>query len=800
MILGASIFVLTGCLGMEPGMEEADGLESSQEALTAHTYSAPPAPQGNYEPPTTDVVFVAPNGLDTNTGTEAAPFLTLTKALAVVNAKAAGPTWTIVLKAGTYREGHLSVTRDNVTIQRYQTDVVRLWGTRTVSGFTTTAPYKATLADSPQFEQSCADDHLLKGTNRHFGSEYALGVIRHGVPLKRVSAAPASGQYMYDNATNVLTLGDASANVEVTSKLWALKVPAANVKLAGLDIQGYGTCTVDWSKTVGTTTYHKAAVLIYGSSPGEQSGVILENSTVANNSASAVAVAYAYNVKLENNDIVNNGWAGVTANSSNGLKLIGNSLSYNNFRRWSNSVEAGVKLTRTLDGVVFNNLFEHNAANGFWCDQHCGASAPTTNWFIIARNTVRYNDRKGIFYEVSRHGVIASNLIHNNGTAGIASFGSRTMHIWNNTLVNNDESTETYSGSLSVVDEPRCVLNDTLPGGKLCDGTLGTHPVPADDYDRCEPSSRGDMANTCNAERVVIKNNIIAGSGGSRPLLNVEDVTATYYGAARIASANDYQAYWRPSTTAPPNLIEWQTNAGSGAVAYTSLSGYRAAVTTRETNSVERVSSTPAYFQDWAGKNYAQNQANTDVWGRGATLPAEVLKAIYWPSAAPSQPTARIGAIEWNGKPSVQSIMTSAVYHLINPTTGDSLYTTSRSEADNAVVNYGYTDDRGIAFHAATSQLTGLSPIYRLMNPTTRAHLFTADSAEKTSAMTNYGFTADEGIGFYASRSSGASMVPLYRLQHLGYFRLIIDTTEKAQLVAAGWNDEGIKMYVGSTP
>lgn len=787
--------------GAPPGEEPLEP-GTTKAGLTPHIYTAPPVPQELYEPPTTNVVFVSPTGDDSASGGVNTPFKTLGRALAVVNAQPAGATWTIVLKAGTYREGELSVTRDNVTIQRYRSDTVRLWGSTRITAFTGSGPYSATLpGDMTRFEQNCADSHLLHGSNRHTGAEYALGVFRAGVPLRRVASNPQPGEYTYDHATNVLTLRDSPTEVEVTTKLWALKIPASNVKLAGLDIEGYGSCTVDWSKTVNGTAYYKAAVLIYKDSISASNSVI-ENSTLANNSASAVAVANARGVKLSGNRILNNGWTGAQASDANGLVVTGNSISYNNFRRWANAVDAGMKIGRVEDGVIFNNLFEHNAATGFWCDQHCGSTNPGANWFIIARNTVRYNDEKGIFYEVSHHGVIASNLVHDNALTGIAVFGSRTVQVWNNTLVNNEETATGYSGNLSIVDDNRCVLGDTLPGGKLCDGSNGTVPVQPDVYDRCEPSSRGDLANTCNTERVILKNNLIAGSLASRPLLNVEDPNPTAYGASLIVSANDYQAYWRRASNAPTNVIEWQRTPGSAATGYTTLSAFRTANPGRESNSVESISSTPSYFVDYVGKNFTQNPASADVWGRGAVLPVEVLKAIYWPAANPSQPSARIGAIEWNGKAGSSTPtcpLVNTVFHRVNPTTGDNLYTVSESEAQ-AVAQSGYTEDRGVAFRAAASPLTGLVPVYRLLNPSTTAHLWTSSESERASAMSSYGFTVDEGIGFYASASSGSCLVPVYRLLSptTHKHRLTASALERDQLKAQGWTDEGIRFYAAA--
>jgi len=643
---------------------EPQPLDTTRNPQVTHTYRPPATSTAYYEPPTTNVIFVAPpcEGCDTTgTGSKDAPYRTLREALVEVNGKPAdGSRWTIVMKRGTYREGELEVTRSNVTIQRYRREHVSLRGSQQLTRFSPSAPYTQTLTPQdvpnlPLLENDCADTHLRRRDDWHYGAEFPLAVFRAGVPLRRVQGPTVQrGEYTYNHTTNVLTLADSPTEIEVTSKLWAIRSKASNVKLAGLDIQGYATCTVDWKKTVNGVAYFKGAVLLYKDCDetdcSVDSGSVLENSTVANNAGSAVAVAKARNVRLSGNIIVNNGWNGVHAATSPGLKVDNNTISFNNVRRWRNGVEAGMKITFIKDGVIYNNLFEHNAATGFWCDQGCGSTNPSANWFIVARNVARYNDSKGLFYEVSHHGVIASNVVHDNGESGIAVFGSRNVELWNNTAVDNNASAAVHTGNVSVVDDKRCVRGETLPGGALCTDRPGSDPLCPGNNDHCEPNSVGPLANTCNAEHVRIMNNIISGSQGTRPLLNVQDPNhQPLYHAGLIVDANDYQAYYRPSTSAPTILIDWQQNPGSDAIAYPSLSAFPVANDGRESNSVEKWGETShPYFVDYPNRNLAQNPASPDVWGRGATLPLKVLKAIYWPQTAPAQPSPRIGAIEWH--------------------------------------------------------------------------------------------------------------------------------------------------------
>src|SRR5262249_22958331 len=119
--------------------------------------------------------------------------------------------------------------------------------------------------------------------------------------------------------------------------------------------------------------------------------------------------------------------------------------------------------------------------------------------------------------------------------------------------------------------------------------------------------------------------------------------------------------------------------------------------------------------------------------------------------------------------------------------------------ATTAATKYGYTDDLGVAFHAATALTSGRGPVYRLYNPTTHDHFWTMSTTERQAAMTTFGYTTDEGTGFYASASAASCLVPVYRL-YQGASHAHLFTTSAAQrdsLVAAGWTAEGIKLYAG---
>lgn len=813
LLLLSAVALLAACVNdQDPAGDDEISQDTEAALVGTHVYTRPSKPTRSYPAPSTNVIWVAPSGNDASgTGSSSAPYQTIAKAVAIANGKAAGPAWTVVLKAGTYREGGIVITRSNVTVQRNGTDAVSIFGTVPLTGFAGSGPYTTTISsfDTAPLEVNCADDHLNKGASKSYGAEQPFSVIRAGVPLTRVASAPGAGQYAYDNATNKLTLKDSPTEIEVVKQLWAFQTRASNVRLSGLDIEGYGTCAVDYRKTVNGVSYYNAAVQFFKDS-GAESGNVLEGSTIANNAGNGFTAANAHGVTMDGNVLVNNGWDGAIASDSNRLVVKGNRFGYNNIRRWANSVEAGMKVSQIIDGVVWGNVFEHNAANGYWCDQGCGSSDLSKNFYVIAQNVFRNNDGKGLFYEVSHHGMIASNLIHDNGAAGIAAYGSRAVQIWNNTLVDNNATSTSYLANLSIVDDVRCAQGDTLPGGKACtSATSGVTPLPRTQYDNCAPSTDGPLANTCNSESIVVVNNIISGSAGPRPLVNVSIPAKTYPGALAV-TRSEYQAFFRSSASSPSGLIEWQKDAASNPTSYASLDAFRAAIGGRETNSVEHVGGTNPYFVDAGAKNFNQRTSNTEIWGRGQTLPTEALKAIYWPSNAPAQPSKRVGAIVWTGQsgggtttptdpPATTCDLASPVYHVVDPTTGAEIFTLSSSEAATARSTYGYTSDRGVAFDGGGSLTSARTAVYRLYNPTTRDRLYTTSTSEKTSAASTYGYTTDEGISFYASTSaSSACLVGVHRLRKSSIHTYSATAAELASLTAAGWSDEGVVFYAGA--
>lgn len=89
-------------------------------------------------------------------------------------------------------------------------------------------------------------------------------------------------------------------------------------------------------------------------------------------------------------------------------------------------------------------------------------------------------------------------------------------------------------------------------------------------------------------------------------------------------------------------------------------------------------------------------------------------------------------------------------------------------------------------------------PIYESVNPTTGTSLLTRSSAEATGAA-KYGYTAYKGEVFKASQYQTSSMVGVHRLVNEGDFAYEADAGRIADLVNAGYADQGVSFYAATS-
>ena len=133
--------------------------------------------------------------------------------------------------------------------------------------------------------------------------------------------------------------------------------------------------------------------------------------------------------------------------------------------------------------------------------------------------------------------------------------------------------------------------------------------------------------------------------------------------------------------------------------------------------------------------------------------------------------------------------LTSSMYRMYNPNTGEHFYTGSMVERRNIeAAGWKY---EGVGFTICANEG---APVYRLYQPSTGEHLYTMDPAEKN-YLAARGWNV-EGIAF---NSCPKMDVPQYRLYNpnatIGAYHFTASIEERDYLLSLGWQDQGIGFY-----
>lgn len=134
-------------------------------------------------------------------------------------------------------------------------------------------------------------------------------------------------------------------------------------------------------------------------------------------------------------------------------------------------------------------------------------------------------------------------------------------------------------------------------------------------------------------------------------------------------------------------------------------------------------------------------------------------------------------------------IVTTPMYRLYNPNSGEHFYTGSVEERD-MLVAAGWTYE-GVAWNAPVSDG---QPVYRVYNPNSGDHHYTM-SKEEVNMLVGYGWKY-EGVAW---NSSGLTTVPQFRLYNpnadCGSHHYTSSEEERDFLVSLGWIYEGIGWF-----
>ena len=463
----------------------------------ASTYSANGAvsiQDTNYTIPA-GAYFVSNTGSDSNSGSLAAPWLTVGHAISAAPAGA-----TIVLRAGTYREGNLSSGKQ-LTLQPYPHEQAWLKGSTVVTGWTATGSRWMHTGWTTQFSYSGGSqidsNYPLAGwPDMVFVNGRALTCAQApNVANSQSSVGP--GKFYIDYTNHIIYIGNNpnGATVEVAQYQTGLSITAGCV-VRGLGLAHYAT-----------TYQSQYAFNVNGAN------CVVENNTVARCATGGINLNNVTNCAVRGNTCAFNGEQGIGGYQVNGSTASANFLAYNNTRNFNREWDAaGIKISASSNTIVANNFCDHNNCTGIWFDINC-----TKN--NIVGNTCLYNAGNGIQYEdTCSYGIIANNLVIGsysiNGVGiQIGAGGANNVQVWNNTLSGN-------------------IYNIMIPTDNRPQGQGMTHDV-------------------------TIENNIFSTVSASSPqMINVWSTDGTPASAESLGF--NYNAYYRTNSSTPTMLVRFQ--------------------------------------------------------------------------------------------------------------------------------------------------------------------------------------------------------------------------------------------------
>lgn len=335
--------------------------------------------------------FVSTLGSDTTgTGTEAAPWATLRKALDTV---ANGST--IVMRGGEYRQkpGQLAAGRDfwSFTIQNYPGEVVWFDGSDVVTGWvnngngTWTAPFVQTFDHSASFNQ---------GVNYQSGSEtfvdytnYPLAawpdmVFIDGVRLRQVvsSATPTAVQFKVaateTGSSNGKTTEHTTSSITIGTDPTGKKVRAGRRDYWGIVtgpwlIRGIGF------RRYSTSLYQQGTINIVT----RGGGTVLENCWVVDSATDGIAPNGA-GTEVLRCTILRPGMLAMAGNRGTDNVIENNYITMANWEWFNTNPAAGsTKLSSAVNASFRNNIItKGNRCGAIWLDTDCYTGRIINNW------------------------------------------------------------------------------------------------------------------------------------------------------------------------------------------------------------------------------------------------------------------------------------------------------------------------------------------------------------------------------------------------------------------------------------
>lgn len=327
-----------------------------------------------------------------------------------------------------------------------------------------------------------------------------------------------NGQYNFHDVrpkNNMKFVGESRSGVVVNGSGYenAFSGNASNVAISNFSLRNF-------DNPAGQKPQEQAPIRgtlgIWRSDPGAMAtNWLVENMMITDNVASGIFVGDNFTVR--NNDIHNNGVTGIGGDQFSGGVIQSNTI-YSNGANAAGGVDVnggGIKITQAngtvtrvfiTDNTVFNN------AIGIWCDVDC-------NGITINNNRVYDNTNSGIFYEVSRNGVIANNTVINSSS-------------W------VDWRGEFNNGSIAVGESAYVLIEgNTIEGGQSA-VTIRQSKRPADNESFLTNIINSGVDLNTTSREVTVNNNTIKGSGSIGASHGPTGVGLMDYGSIRFTNNN----------------------------------------------------------------------------------------------------------------------------------------------------------------------------------------------------------------------------------------------------------------------
>lgn len=410
-------------------------------------------PVSNYQVPLTNVIYLdAARGNDANDGT--APTRAKKTIWGTSGAYAAVPSGgTIVVRGGIYEEGFVGDTATvpirskPCKIQAYPAEQPWFDGSTSATGWTK----NGSVWTKSGFSFNAGNSSGFSTSDKPATTFYFDQLFINGVAQKRVAGTPTAGQFSYDPATQVVSLGSDPTGKDVrVSRFRGFAVFSAKVDLLGIGVRRYACGATAANKDISATKGYEA--IYYG---GSSAGTVIEKCAFTDNAMVSLSISKS-DFTVNGNVFARAGKSHAQIGGSTGgdrLKFTNNYCYMGNLGGFPPEPTSGaVKIVKTDLGVITDNVFEdQQGAYLLWFDQTCTRATIARNTCI---STPGRKSKTGILWEISGGGLLPLT-------------GTRTQY-WSYIVGNKMLGTYTYGGLVVLDSDWTKIWNNYVEDGDTC--------------------------------------------------------------------------------------------------------------------------------------------------------------------------------------------------------------------------------------------------------------------------------------------------------------------------------------------